>query len=102
MTDKSIFTVNDMTCGHCAGTVRKALEEALPEEKFPGFRKEYAEPARFFELFPGWGFVVLRLSDDAVAADLYSGNGRTPEKTVVLSEPMPEKLVTEPETPKKR
>lgn len=30
MTDKTIFTVNDMTCGHCAGTVRKALEEALP------------------------------------------------------------------------
>lgn len=30
MTDKTIFTVNDMTCGHCAGTVRKALETALP------------------------------------------------------------------------
>ena len=81
---------------------RTALEEALPEEKFPGFCKEYAEPARFFELFPGWGFVVLRLSDDAVVADLYSGNGRTPEKSVVLSKPMPEKLFTEPEAPKKR
>jgi copper chaperone len=30
MTDKTIFTVNDMTCSHCVGTVRKALEEALP------------------------------------------------------------------------
>jgi len=30
MTDKTVFTVNDMTCGHCVGTVRKALEEALP------------------------------------------------------------------------
>lgn len=24
------FEVNDMTCGHCAGTVRKSLETALP------------------------------------------------------------------------
>lgn len=30
MQDKTIFTVNDMTCSHCVGTVRKALEEALP------------------------------------------------------------------------
>lgn len=30
MTNKTILTVNDMTCGHCVGTVRKALEEALP------------------------------------------------------------------------
>jgi copper chaperone len=30
MTDKTIFTVNDMTCSHCVGTVRKALEDALP------------------------------------------------------------------------
>jgi len=30
MTDKTILTVNDMTCNHCVGTVRKALEEALP------------------------------------------------------------------------
>ena len=30
MTDKTILTVNDMTCGHCVGTVRKALEDALP------------------------------------------------------------------------
>ncbi len=81
---------------------KAALEEALPEGKFPGFRKEYAEPARFFELFPGWGFVVLRLSDDAVVADLYSGSGSKPEKTVILSEPMPEKLFTEQEAPKKR
>ncbi|MBF0677990.1 MAG: cation transporter [Devosia sp.] len=25
MTEKTSFTVNDMTCGHCVGTVRKAL-----------------------------------------------------------------------------
>ena len=30
MTDKTILAVNDMTCGHCVGTVRKALEAALP------------------------------------------------------------------------
>ena len=30
MYDKTILTVNDMTCGHCVGRVRKALEEALP------------------------------------------------------------------------
>ena len=30
MSEKNEFTVNDMTCGHCVGTVRKALEEALP------------------------------------------------------------------------
>jgi len=30
MTDKTTFTVNDMTCGHCVGTVTKALEDALP------------------------------------------------------------------------
>ena len=30
MIDKTILTVNDMTCGHCVGRVRKALEEALP------------------------------------------------------------------------
>jgi len=30
MTDKTIFAVNDMTCSHCVGTVRKALQDALP------------------------------------------------------------------------
>ncbi|MCR6673407.1 heavy-metal-associated domain-containing protein [Devosia ginsengisoli] len=30
MSDTTILTVNDMTCGHCVGTVRKALEDALP------------------------------------------------------------------------
>jgi len=30
MSDRTILTVNDMTCSHCVGTVRKALEEALP------------------------------------------------------------------------
>lgn len=30
MNEKTTFTVNDMTCGHCAGTIRKALEDALP------------------------------------------------------------------------
>ncbi|GLQ10368.1 hypothetical protein GCM10007913_23000 [Devosia yakushimensis] len=30
MSEKTIFAVNDMTCGHCVGTVRKALEDALP------------------------------------------------------------------------
>lgn len=30
MTEKTTLIVGDMTCGHCVGTVRKALEEALP------------------------------------------------------------------------
>lgn len=30
MASTTIFTVNDMTCSHCVGTVRKALETALP------------------------------------------------------------------------
>lgn len=30
MTDKTTFIVNDMTCNHCVGTVRGALETALP------------------------------------------------------------------------
>ncbi|MFC3704538.1 heavy-metal-associated domain-containing protein [Devosia honganensis] len=30
MTEKTVFAVNDMTCGHCAGTIRAALEKALP------------------------------------------------------------------------
>ena len=30
MTDTTVFTVNDMTCNHCVGTVTRALQEALP------------------------------------------------------------------------
>ena len=30
MADKTTLIVNDMTCNHCVGTVRQALEEALP------------------------------------------------------------------------
>lgn len=30
MTAKTTLIVGDMTCGHCVGTVRKALEDALP------------------------------------------------------------------------
>lgn len=30
MTEKTTLTVKDMTCGHCVGTVRGALEEAIP------------------------------------------------------------------------
>lgn len=30
MPEKTTFTVNDMTCGHCVGTIRSALEDALP------------------------------------------------------------------------
>ena len=33
MRDTTIFAVNDMTCGHCVGTVTKALEAALPGEQ---------------------------------------------------------------------
>lgn len=33
MSEKTVFTVNDMTCNHCVGTVRQALEEALPGAK---------------------------------------------------------------------
>lgn len=30
MSSKTTFTVSDMTCNHCVGTVRTALENALP------------------------------------------------------------------------
>ena len=30
MTEKTTLIVNDMTCSHCVGTIRGALEEALP------------------------------------------------------------------------
>ncbi len=30
MSEKTVFAVNDMTCGHCVSTVRKALEAAFP------------------------------------------------------------------------
>ena len=30
MTEKTTLIVNDMTCGHCVGTVRGALEEDIP------------------------------------------------------------------------
>jgi copper chaperone len=30
MTEKTTLIVNDMTCNHCVGTVRNALETALP------------------------------------------------------------------------
>lgn len=30
MSQTTTFTVNDMTCSHCVGTVTKALEQALP------------------------------------------------------------------------
>lgn len=33
MNDTTTLTVNDMTCAHCVGTVRKALETALPGAK---------------------------------------------------------------------
>jgi copper chaperone len=31
MAEKTTFVVNDMTCNHCVGTVRAALEEVLPD-----------------------------------------------------------------------
>lgn len=27
------FEVKDMTCGHCAGTIRKSIEAALPDSQ---------------------------------------------------------------------
>lgn len=30
MTETIELTVNDMTCDHCVGTVRRALKDALP------------------------------------------------------------------------
>lgn len=31
MTEKTTLVINDMTCNHCVGTVRKAIEDALPD-----------------------------------------------------------------------
>ena len=33
MSETTILRVNDMTCSHCVGTVRKALEDALPGQE---------------------------------------------------------------------
>ena len=30
MSEMTVFAVNDMTCSHCVGRVRQALQEALP------------------------------------------------------------------------
>jgi copper chaperone len=30
MNEKTVFAVNDMSCEHCVGSVRKALEDAFP------------------------------------------------------------------------
>ena len=35
MSQINILTVGDITCDHCVGTARKALEEALPGETVP-------------------------------------------------------------------
>ena len=31
MSEKTIFHVEDMSCGHCEKTIRQALSEALPD-----------------------------------------------------------------------
>ena len=31
------FRVDDMTCGHCAGTIKKAIETTLPGTTVDGF-----------------------------------------------------------------
>ncbi|WIY53607.1 heavy-metal-associated domain-containing protein [Devosia sp. YIM 151766] len=57
MSEKTTFTVNDMTCNHCVGTVRGALERALPgstveidlashEVRFTGDRAKGADAIR--------------------------------------------------------
>ncbi|MGR3757620.1 MAG: heavy-metal-associated domain-containing protein [Tranquillimonas sp.] len=33
MSEQSAFRVDDMTCGHCESTIRKALAERLPESQ---------------------------------------------------------------------
>lgn len=33
MTDKTILTVNDMTCGHCVGVVTKAIQQLDPQAR---------------------------------------------------------------------
>jgi copper chaperone len=33
MTSNNTLKVQDMTCNHCVGTVRKALEQALPGQE---------------------------------------------------------------------
>ncbi len=69
-----------------------AIGKGLLPKDLPAFREEY-KPVRFLEAWSGWGCVVLKLTDDAVIADLYSGDGKSPVETVVLSRPMPEKLL---------
>ena len=60
------FRVEDMTCGHCAGTIKGAIEGSIP-----GARVE-ADPVRKL-------VIVTGADDQARVAGLISEAGYTPE-----------------------
>ena len=59
------FTVEDMTCGHCAGTIKTAIETALPGTSVD------ADPASKLVSVKGFG-------DYAAIKSIVSGAGYTP------------------------
>jgi len=59
------FTVEDMTCGHCAGTIKSAIESALPGTTVN------ADPASKLVSVKGFG-------DYAAIKSIVSGAGYTP------------------------
>lgn len=63
------FTVEDMTCGHCAGTIKTAIETALPGTSVD------ADPGSKLVSVKGFG-------DYAAIKSIVSGAGYTPSTTL--------------------
>ncbi len=60
------FRVEDMTCGHCAGTIKGAIEGSIPGAKVE------ADPVRKL-------VIVTGATDQAQVAGLIAEAGYTPE-----------------------
>jgi copper chaperone len=66
------FRVEDMTCGHCAGTIKKAIETGLPGAQV--------------EADPRTKLVSVRGTSDVTAVhDLVSAAGYTPSVMPVMA-----------------
>lgn len=65
------FQVEDMTCGHCAGSIKQAIENALPETRVD------ADPAsKLVTVYGGGDFPTIR--------SIVSGIGYTPSAEPAL------------------
>lgn len=66
------FSVEDMTCGHCAGTIKKAIETNLPGAQV--------------DADPQTRIVAVRgASDAATVRSLIAAAGYTPSETLVAA-----------------